>query len=262
MKCNLKTIIFISLLFSLLSCNKINALDLTGREYTAWNITFRFQKTEVMIEQYDDTAYTGPTGIVNYSIANRSGVDYLILDSNGYEVEYLIIQDDWLLFLYDGDRKDPIFIGITSHPSDLVAFSVLGDLPLDYEASSYYQFGQEMYPPENLGRIELFQPWCEGVEGFGVGETIIVRNADTTITLSNGFVSYSRPELYEWNSRIKSIKVRSLLTDESFIVDLEDTPHLQYFVLPVEGKSDYEITILEVYPGEKFEDACVNFIFS
>ncbi len=66
------------------------------------------------------------------------------------------------------------------------------------------------------------------------------------------------------NSRIKKVMVRGYNATGDLLYkgphELEDTPNLQLIslVIPV---AEFELEILEVYPGRRFEDTAVSGIF-
>jgi len=113
--------------------------------------------------------------------------------------------------------------------------------------------------------------WCEGVDGPGVGEKISIelRYPDEMkyITLKNGF---GKEQYWSANARVKKIKI----TDSggnSRVLELEDTPGFKSYGLQEFQTDEYEYTsalgrlqgssfeveILEVYPGERWEDLCI-----
>ena len=76
----------------------------------------------------------------------------------------------------------------------------------------------------------------------------------------NGFISFEKPYLYNANSRIKKILLS--FPDEidrtPITVELEDTPNPQKINLGFRCKSLIKIKILEVYNGNKYDDACLH----
>jgi hypothetical protein len=80
------------------------------------------------------------------------------------------------------------------------------------------------------------------------------------LAISNGFVDYNRPYLYEYNNRIKKIRIRNREnTDDYRDFELLDLPNIQT-VATSSFSLNIEIEILEIYPGTKYNDTCVNFI--
>ncbi len=141
------------------------------------------------------------------------------------------------------------------------------------KASSYFTEilgGKEVkYTPDNLSDDDITNPWVEGVEGYGIGEVLRIGRYDGTtgirdLLIMNGFFSPNQPELYLDNGRIKKVMMRGYDEEGRLIYtgikELEDTPNLQLLssVIPA---VEFELEILEVYPGRRFEDTAVSGIF-
>jgi len=139
-------------------------------------------------------------------------------------------------------------------------------------ASSELKEGNITYSSENLSNRFLLQPWVEGTAESGIGEKITF-SPDTTsywnkspysgILISNGYVDYNKPYLYEYNNRIKKIRVNGGNPNEYLYFELEDTPQLQKFDLEKNIHLDIkylEIEIMEVYRGTRYDDTCINLI--
>lgn len=126
------------------------------------------------------------------------------------------------------------------------------------------------YTPEYLGVVRLDFPWSEGVKGYGIGEWLafgIGTRDDRTgrpigIYLINGYISFTNPERYTNNGRIKKMTLTSLKTGKSKQFDVLDTPNPQFFPTEDLGGYQFKLTIDDVYPGEKYEDTCVSGILS
>jgi hypothetical protein len=134
----------------------------------------------------------------------------------------------------------------------------------EVSASSFLIEGQTEYSPENLKQLNGAQPWVEGVPGQGIGETISVSGFNAgrtphTIIISIGFVDFNRPYLYEYNSRPSTIRIWLNDSNDFMDVELNDSPDPQIINLSQEVDS-FKIEILQVYPGTKWEDTCINFI--
>ena len=81
----------------------------------------------------------------------------------------------------------------------------------------------------------------------------------------NGFQSENRPDLYKANSRAKKIRIKNLETGSSKDFSLKDSMEMQIISLLdlniwSNVNTNLEITILEVYPGEKYKDLCIQAI--
>jgi hypothetical protein len=126
------------------------------------------------------------------------------------------------------------------------------------------------YSPDNLmdGTVAS---WSEGVKGSGIGEYLQVdfRFPDEMkyVMIKNGF---GKEKYWKANARIREMKITNEEGDTRVIV-LEDTPDLQIAGLNYleEGEdrvlvstgglygSSFKFEITDVYPGEKWQDACI-----
>jgi hypothetical protein len=250
-----KIITILLVMIILTSC--VTGQPLSGMRYKAYGLDYLFFDAEVEIRGYG--VNQDMSGRYPYSIEYRYGIPFLVIDKNSCE-EYVALFNDTILYLYDGDRSDPVYIGHTLDPSFL-EIDGFGQDWYSFMSSSFYQQPSETYPPENLGNFQLFQPWVEGSEGNGIGDYIVIEDALFFITISNGFVSYDRPELYEQNGRVRELLIEHLESGDSVEVELIDSPNPQIIDLPNgDEQGDYKITILSVYEGTKYQDVSINFI--
>lgn len=225
--------------------------------YMSDTMYMRFSERSVEIYGDKSPNYHGPMGNQKYRIENRQGLEYLILGEET-EYTYLMLNSPGIIYLYDGDNRPPVYVGSSVEPM-VPVWLELGTAVKDWDASSFYQSGNESYPAKNLSDFRLFHPYCEGATGDGVGVTFTVHNTFYQLVFSNGFVSFERPDLFMANGRVKKLKVVALKTGLEKIIELKDTPNIQGIIMPDES-GDYKFTILEVYPGEKYSDTCINFI--
>ncbi|HPA62388.1 MAG TPA: hypothetical protein PLM72_01800 [Spirochaetota bacterium] len=152
---------------------------------------------------------------------------------------------------------------------------------------------QGNYKPENLIDAGYSTAWAEGVSGQGINESINIKFKDSSnikiISILNGYQKTA--ETYFNNSRIKKVKLEMLISSNGVSkteireIELKDhirddfTPVFQYEYdqnirnprqsLITAEDFDYEysiksvkITILEVYPGTKYEDTCISEIIA
>lgn len=146
-----------------------------------------------------------------------------------------------------------------------------------YSSSNLPPQGKYNYEPENLHDWDYRTPWIEGVDGYGIGESIIYEFVAsnpriTNIIIVNGF-TLNENSWFE-NSRVKKLKV--YLNNEEFaILDLKDTKNDQVFVfdpIGLRGSEDYEVLktmpnwtlkfeIIEVYEGDVYEDTAITEIY-
>jgi len=141
------------------------------------------------------------------------------------------------------------------------------------------------YSKDNLFDNDFSTAWVEGVNGQGVGQKIEIELADYrlgAISIVNG---YTKSEsLYYANSRIKRIRIDKEFLSyayptepdfERIEVELKDLKYIPIdnnnFSAMTQTLADYgegyvkvkklTITILEVYPGTKYDDTCISEIF-
>ncbi|GAA0722173.1 hypothetical protein GCM10009430_24310 [Aquimarina litoralis] len=145
-------------------------------------------------------------------------------------------------------------------------------------ASSYLSSqGNTTYSPKNAHDFDYKSAWVEGVSGYGIGEYITYSFPQenpriTTISIVNGYVKSEKA--WRANSRVKKIKM--YLDDEPYaILMMEDKRAAHHFTVPPIGNGDrhnydelsklpdwtLKFEILEVYPGEKYEDTVISEIY-
>jgi len=204
-----------------------------------------------------------------YSLYNDNGIDFLnVRWNNGGNEKYLYLisglgdKSGAYLFLYKNDG-DAYFQGFI-RGSNVDYFSSGG---FNITASSYLIENGRKYSTQKLG-TKIGECWAEGVPGNGIGEKLMLGftyyGVSSIMQISSGFVSYSKPNLYRENSRIRKIKITNQ-SGKSVVVELSDTPHyqavnLEKYFSDHDWESKYILEIMEVYPGTKFTDTCVNAI--
>jgi hypothetical protein len=204
----------------------------------------------------------------SYVITEEHGINYLIIlwDDKTWD-KYLMIARIYSnsnihdLYFYNADDY-PFFSGGTVPNREYITFYphiVRSDI---LSASSSLKEGSKVYSTDNL-TTKIGVCWAEGVRGHGIGEKIIFKNNGNNLSfdlsISTGFVSFEKPYLYRENSRPKKIRI-SFEGDDPRIIELADTPNLQSLGgVYGAGKKDLWVEILEVYPGTKYTDTCVNF---
>lgn len=135
-----------------------------------------------------------------------------------------------------------------------------------YTASSFLREGKTQYSPGNLAYVEGL-PWASA-NGYGINESIQIETTffnKLQLKFYNGFQSKNRPDLYSANSRAKKIKIVNLEngnTQDFFIKDTSSVQIISLSELNINQNSfvKLELTILEVYPGEKYKDLCIQAI--
>ena len=188
--------------------------------------------------------------------------EFLFKEVKHGQKRYLVLYiNTGYVFIYDENNECVFDAG--SYATDL---SWIG-----YTATATSELieGDTTYGIENLRDPYILKPWAEGKVGSGIGEKIILKTKKETenytcIIISNGFVDYNKPYLYEYNNRLKKLRVRFDNSDEYMDFELEDTPQLQALNLNEfkTNSNTLELEILEVYKGTKYDDTCINFILT
>lgn len=136
----------------------------------------------------------------------------------------------------------------------------------NYTSSSFLTEDKIIYKADNLQEIAGV-PWVSG-KGYGIGDKILINldaRSDLSFAFYNGFQSEQKTYLYEFNSRVKKIKLTCIQTKKSEFFDVKDTKTKQ--IIPLDeiiddyGEViDIEIEILDVYRGTKYKDLCIQAI--
>ncbi|MCR4939961.1 MAG: hypothetical protein K5930_07645 [Treponemataceae bacterium] len=214
-----------------------------------------FENGEISIINYEGYFEEKRHIILNdkYDIEKKGSLVFLNLKNESKS--FLCLASDEVLLLYDEKNESPFFFGFSS----MRGLELISQ-PDKITASSELLENDYVYSASNLGNFNLSQPWVEGVPGNGEGEYITLSGNCTYIYLFNGYISYSKPYLYERNSRIKKIKITTNTEngEKEFIFNLFDTPNPQKINLGERVTDDIKLEILEVYPGTKYQDTCLN----
>jgi len=117
------------------------------------------------------------------------------------------------------------------------------------------------YGPENLADGDRRTAWCEGVKGNGIGESITIRIDEgpsfRRLVVSNGYGK--SPRVYANNGRIKTVKITSDTGIQTTANLIDQNGELPVY-LPGLARRWVRLTILDVYPGERFADTCLDFV--
>jgi hypothetical protein len=173
---------------------------------------------------------------------------------------YLVLHNGYLIFYNSQNRAEYYLCGFR-YESDLSSFS-----GIEITASSELKEEGSVYPASNMLDKGRISPWSEGAPGNGIGQTVKISFELQPLVfglggfyISNGYVDYNKPYLYEYNNRIKRIRVSYSGSNEYREFELEDNPNFQYIHLDIGFKPTIVmLEILEVYPGSRWEDACIN----
>lgn len=130
----------------------------------------------------------------------------------------------------------------------------------------------EKYKAENIHDFCITTAWVEGEPGNGEGEYIMysfpaICPRITAVSIHNGYIKDKRT--WKNNGRVK--KLLMYYNDEPYaILNLQDTRDCQTFDVGVLGFHDFKedtpdwtikFEILEVYPGDKYQDTAITEIY-
>ncbi len=191
---------------------------------------------------------------LQYLISEESELKFLTVSNGTSKEKFLILMSDDILVLYDGLQKEPVFFGMRDRSSELCR-SVES-----IKASSELREKSKLYSVDNLATFDLEAPWVEGVPGHGIGESVSFSVKASCLYFFSGYVSAKKPHLYLQNSRPKRIKLTLAELNEDLYFDLEDSPNPQKLDIGKFYRGEIIVEILDVYPGSKYEDTCVNAI--
>ena len=122
----------------------------------------------------------------------------------------------------------------------------------------YYEYADEPY---YIRYDSLTPPWVEGKEDYGIGEYLDIefKWPSDELQILNGFVDFTRMDLYEKNSRVKTVLIESENPKFSKEYEIEDL--VRYTLITLPQKTDkIRMTIKDVYPGSKYKDTCLSSI--
>ena len=272
----MKKILFIFLLITSSICfastiQDILNLDKSEIFYRSGNVEFfTFYKNHTLKIDYNNCIpeLYALNGTYTYNFYEKNHITYLDISNDKIKKTFTVLINEELLVLYEKGKSKPFWEGINSKWHERFYYWD------EYEwlvhktlvASSELKEGDTIYTVRNLGTLENGKPWVEGVNGYGCGEFIINKIRGRTIFIFPGFFDADRPSLYEKNSRPKKILIETPNFKKEII--LKDSPNPQKIIID-EKKTDEEyvrdeyeikITILEVYPGTKYKDTCINAI--
>jgi hypothetical protein len=196
------------------------------------------------------------TGKFAYILFNYNGKLLGRDIQHGYKRYLVIYSNNNRVSLYDQNNK-------MVYLASSLRYILSSDF--DVQASSELQENNIKYSVENcLNENELI-PWAEGSSENGIGEyiTFIPQHeiifSNIPIVISNGFIDYNRNYLYEYNNRIKKIRIYNVDQNEYLDFNIEDTPNYQEIWVSFNNKiSKIKVEILEVYQSERYNDLCIN----
>ncbi|MBD5530094.1 MAG: leucine-rich repeat domain-containing protein [Lachnospiraceae bacterium] len=189
---------------------------------------------------------------------------------------------------WEEDQEAPNFGYIDWQAPGCSSWCGVVDFEREAVASSELASPSGRYAAANVLMEDRQGAWAEGVEGPGIGESLLYRQSCTTGISSkweamtydyrepvrDGFMHYSEicivngyaktQKTWEENGRIKKLLMYVENCPYAYL-ELEDTILPQYFLLPEEdikvpdgGMLEVRFEIAEVYPGSLYEDTCLT----
>ncbi|WP_053227960.1 NADase-type glycan-binding domain-containing protein [Spirochaeta cellobiosiphila] len=224
-----------------------------------------FSDRKIRFEENDFDMNTSTVNEYQYRIDDTSGIRFLEYGTE-YDKKMIVIGNKYIILLYDSDN-DYIYKGYKRFGDTLPdLFGFIDFFSTQSSLKERTKNGIKVYGAENLSISSLPNPWVEGETGDGIGVEInidLIKEESSTYYLyfSNGYVSYSRPDLYKKNNRVKKIRISDNASDNYIDVTIPDTPDLfKIDINNVIGLKGMTMTILEVYPGTIYNDTCINYI--
>jgi len=142
-----------------------------------------------------------------------------------------------------------------------------------YSSSQLSKNNKASYNPENTHDFKEATAWVEGASGYGIGESITYvfdyserpemadRMGINELIVANGYKK-SR-ELWQLNSRVRTLR---MYVNEQHYADIRLQDHFEIQTVkfePVmfkEGRKEVRFEILDVYPGDKYQDTAISLL--
>lgn len=120
--------------------------------------------------------------------------------------------------------------------------------------------GENKYGPEIFTESDEKKAWCEGVTGYGIGETVTIHFKPAVrvqeFTFLNGY--QKSDETFANNSRVKQLRVQTS-DGLATIVAVPDKKDAFTIKLPRAAKPQWvRFSIVDVYPGARGSDTCIT----
>ncbi len=192
-----------------------------------------------------------------YKTERKNELDWLIIKKDEKEKKLLALQNEEWLVLFADNCKEPVFTGYSSFKGlELIDYVN----PKSVTASSELKEKNQIYYGSNVSSLSLDSPWVESKSDYGIGEYLLLEANGRYVYLFNGYVSYDKSYLYSCNSRIRKLKISFIgdMTKTPVIFEFEDTPNPQKLDLGETIQCKIKMEILDVYPGTKYKDTCLN----
>ena len=194
--------------------------------------------------------------------------NYNFIDGNKYSISYSYegLRSEYKCekqyYCTDINQTCTLWL-LRNHISPFLLPYLFCKLDRAYHSTSYLTEGDTTYEPEHM-QYKDGLPWASG-NGKGIGEVISIKEFEnknpSVIKLLNGYQDKNHPDYYEKNSRVKKIKITNTDTKKSKTIKVKDRKEEQLFQIDDLGPGqNYDIEILAVYPGKKYNDLCIQYL--
>jgi hypothetical protein len=252
----MKKQILLSLLFFCVCFASIFADEESVMSYVSYPFAVHFSGNQIEFIEDRDGGDAQIRRKGEFVVKYEDAIPFIhITFEDGETQKLLVLRDENICMLLD--EREVTFFGAATSFNRAEGYLP----PSNVTATSFLTEDEKEYLPDNLTKYRYPEnPWVEGVHGQGIGEKIFLKNTDATeLYISIGYVSYTRPYLYNMNSRPKELRF-SVAGKFSFIQELSDTPNYQKIRFPeqVGYNETLIVEIMSVYEGAIYQDTCVN----
>lgn len=203
------------------------------------------------------------------SINDKVGLSYELPKDWDYQFPEPVVGQ-----FYDAGKWGPDF-GFDGRELETGGFFVpyMNEYYSEATATSYLgSMGGNGYHPNNVTGNNRMCAWTEGVDGFGIGESIELRQmymgpgkdvlTYTRFCIVNGYAK--NDDIWKKNARVKELKV---YYGDAYIgiIHLKDCMEPQYIDVSALNikvsngrEAVFRFEIADVYPGSKYEDTCLT----
>ena len=263
----------------------------TLNQYEAYR-RFKYDSQHTLIfEAYDNERYIAMTEnrlfVLNDYMVRSKGIDGLRVEEYDITIEK-INNLIYMSFYYDGDflvaftySKKPLRLMVLYLNNNIVSFYNESHIDFYYLKSfdfDYLKAGCKITATCELKEIDYRDGiYIERIiaggrplalSSSGIGEKLLFTYTShdnfqgfSSMVVSNGYVNYENPQLYEQNNRLKKIRLRDPVSGEYADFELEDTPQYQKidFGDKFSARIDLlEMEILEVYEGTLYNELYIS----
>lgn len=191
-----------------------------------------------------------------YNLVKKEKFYTLELKISNFSKSLLALKSNYCLVLYDAETSNCCFLGmnIPTRQVESVFF------PKSIEATSELKEKNITYSAKNLANVKSDSCWCEGVDDYGIGQSLKVRINAKKLVIITGYISVKKQYLFEANARPRKITIEFVDANTSAEYELLDTPNPQVIDFADNYHGTIKIIIDEVYPGTKYKDTCISSI--